>query len=69
MNHFIDNNLPLEARSLDRKQSLDVGAPGEYALQVDPSPLYVNPDIKQGVDAIQFIFPSQSILFKLLQNT
>lgn len=52
MNHFIDNNLPLEARSLNRKQSLDVGAPGEYALQVDPSPLYVNPDIKQGVDAI-----------------
>lgn len=69
MNHFIDNNLPLEARSLDRKQSLDVGAPSEYALQVDPSPLYVNPDIKQGVDAIQFIFPSQSVLFKLLQNT
>lgn len=69
MNHFIDNNLPLEARSLDRKQSLDVGAPGEYALKVDPSPLYVNPDIKQGVDAIQFVFPSQSILFKLLQNT
>lgn len=69
MNHFIDNNLPLEARSLDREQSLDVGAPGEYALQVDPSSLYVNPDIKQGVDAIQFVFPSQSILFKLLQNT
>lgn len=69
MNRFIDNNLPLEARRLDRKQSLDVGASGEYALQVDPSPLYVNPDIKQGVDAIQFVFPSQSILFKLLQNT
>lgn len=69
MNHFIDNNLPLEAWSLNRKQSLYVSTSGEYAFQVHPSPLYINPDIKQGIDAIQFVFPGQSILFKLLRNT
>jgi len=61
--------LPLEAWSFNRQQVLDVGWAGEDAFEVDPTTLNVNPDIKQRVDSVQFVFPRQRLLLKLLHIT
>lgn len=58
--------LPLEAWSFHRKQSFDVSTASKYAFQVHPSSLYIDPNIKQGIDSVQFVFPRQCILLKLL---
>lgn len=44
----------------------DVSTACEDALQVHPAPLDINPNIKESHDAIQLVFPAQSIFFKHL---
>ena len=44
----------------------DVGAAAKDALEVDPATLYVDPDIKQAVDAVQLVLPRLRFLLELL---
>ena len=55
--HDNKKDLPLEPASLNLQQLLDVCTACEDSLQVNPSPLYIYPYIKQGVDAVQLVFP------------
>ena len=45
---------------------LDVSRSSEDALQIDPAPLHINPDVKQSIDAVQLVFPSKRLFLKLL---
>lgn len=59
---------PLESLRFYRQQMLDVRAAREDALQVDPTPLDVDPNVKQSHDAVQLVLPAQSVLLKHLEK-
>lgn len=59
-------HLPLESLGFYWQQMFDVSAACEYAFQVDPATLYINPNIKQSHDAIQLVLPAQGIFLKHL---
>ena len=46
---------------------LDISTPSENPLQVDPPPLDIYPDIKEGIDPVQSVFPSHGIVLKHLE--
>ncbi|KAH6607744.1 hypothetical protein Trco_004057 [Trichoderma cornu-damae] len=56
----------LEAAGLDGEEVLDVGVPGEDALQVNPLALHVDPDVEEDVDAIQLVLPGHGVLLEFL---
>ena len=35
----------------------DIGTAGEDAFQIHPLPLYVDPDVEENVDTIEFFLP------------
>ena len=45
----------------------DVSAATEDSLEVDPATLHIDPDIKEGIDAVQLVLPSLGLLLKLLR--
>lgn len=55
-NHFLPNAL--ESRSLHRQQGLDIGRTTEYAFEIHPTALHVDPYVEQSINAIQFLLPS-----------
>ena len=60
--------VPLEFLCFCRQKVLDVCAALEDALQVHPSPLDIDPHIKQDVDAIELVLPGEGLLFKHLKQ-
>ncbi len=46
----------------------DVSTPGEDSLQIDPTSLHIDPDIKQGIDPVQLVLPGHRIILKLLDT-
>ena len=59
-------HTPLEALRLIGEEVLYVSTASEYSLQVDPTPLDVNPHVKHAVDLVQTLLPRQSIVLKHL---
>lgn len=59
--------LPLEPLGLHRQQVLDVCTTSKDTLQVDPSPLDIDPDIKECHDTVQLVFPAKGIFLKHLK--
>lgn len=47
----------LEAASLNWQQRFDVRRATEDALEIHPASLYVDPHVKQRIDAVQFLLP------------
>lgn len=60
--------LPLEPLGFYRQQMFNVSTAGEDAFQINPAPLNVNPNVKEGHDPVQFIFPAQGIFLKNLRG-
>lgn len=58
----------VELVCLGRQQHLEIGAPGEDALKVDPLALHINPDIaKERVDGVELLVPGRRLLLKHLE--
>ena len=45
---------------------LDIGRARENAVQVHPPPLHVNPDVKDGIHAVELVLPAERLLLELL---
>ena len=58
---------PLESLALVGQKMFDVSTACENALQIDPSPLNVDPHIKESIDPVQSIFPGHGVVFKHLE--
>lgn len=65
---MVARSVPLEFLCFCWQKVLDVCAALEDALQVHPSPLHVNPHIKQDVDAIELVLPGEGLLLKHLSS-
>lgn len=46
----------------------NVSTAGEDAFQINPPTLNINPNVKEGHDPIEFIFPAQGIFLKNLRG-
>ena len=57
----------MESLALVWQQVFDVSAPSENPFQIDPPTLDVNPDIKEGVDPVQPVFPGHCNILKHLE--
>ncbi len=54
----------MKTRSFDGQQSLDISTSGEDALEIDPTALDVDPDVKEGVDAVELVLPRDRFFFE-----
>ena len=59
-------NEPLETLSLIGQEVLDVCAASEDPLQVHPPSLDINPHVKDGVDSVQPLLPSNGVILEHL---
>lgn len=46
----------------------NVSTASEDAFQINPATLNVNPNVKEGHDPVEFIFPAQGIFLKNLRG-
>ena len=58
--------IPHESLALVGQKVLDVGTASEDSLQIHPATLYIDPHIKQGIDPVQPVLPSQCFVLKHL---
>lgn len=65
---ILELNIPSESLGFNRQQMLDVTTTSENTIQVNPSTLHINPNIKQGEDTIQLVIPLDGVFLKYLSK-